>query len=104
LREAFDGLLEVDGKLAQPGGRTAWLQAAQARLREFLRKYGSYDVLDRQLLGRPLASCSALADAVGFTESPHPPHHVARVVQPGYARSLHGGQEVLRRAQVLVSK
>ncbi len=104
-RRVLSCLLDLDDRLAQPGRSPPWMTTLQAQLRDALRAEGRYTVLDRQLLGRPIASCSDLADAVGYVDASLMPRHIARIVQPGYAAiSTSGSQEVLRRAKVLLAR
>lgn len=104
-RQLLCSLVELDQAMAQPGPRPPWMQPAQAKLQRLLLAGGRYILLDRQLVGRPLASCHELAEPAGLIQAKLPPQHVARIVQPGYARTGPGGaQEVLQRAKVLLSR
>jgi len=104
-RQLVTCLLILDDYSQKPS-QPHWLEQVREALRAILAEEGSYLLIDRELLGSELSAKEAQAEACGLTESPTvKPGRIARIQRPGYALvAAAGGQKILRKARVLLSR
>jgi hypothetical protein len=104
LRKALSCLIQLDELVAaQTATISAWPHEARQRLRGLLLAGGELTLLEEQLVGRPIETCRAIAEPIGFVDRPGISRQIVLVQQPGYSlRLTDGTQRVLRPAKVFL--
>lgn len=104
-RKLLGCLIYLDELAEGVGPARAWPRHARELLREAVRCLPDCEVLDRELVGRPILQVTDAAITVGLDDRAPPgaPNTVTRVERPGYAVRLPDGRrQVLVKARVRI--